>query len=194
MTGLLYIIVHIIKKTKRTRMLKGAGGSAVADVGNDLTEAMHSMQLCVDASTADVKRTVKEQAELVIKAQAEKVDGIDDQIDRIIEHQNVVGKAVNDLSSKITNETTQTAMLRDEMAVDIKTVADQLKASEARAQKSEHTSYKVRGLLGAKERKSRKIDLEEINRLRNEVIRLASSFITIHISVDVLVEWNSQAS
>ena len=34
---------------------------------------------------------------------------------------------------------------------------------------SEHISHKVRGQLGAQERKRRKVDLEEIGRLRAEI-------------------------
>jgi chromosome segregation ATPase len=76
-------------------------------------------------------------------------------IDKIIDSQNGVVDSVNNLAEQqgelqniLTNQTQQMSQ---------------------KVAHSEHISHKVRGQLGAQERKRRKVDLEEISRLRAEV-------------------------
>jgi hypothetical protein len=76
-------------------------------------------------------------------------------IDKIIDSQNGVVDSVNNLAEQqgelqniLTNQTQQMSQ---------------------KVAHSEHISHKVRGQLGAQERKRRKVDLEEIGRLRAEV-------------------------
>ena len=76
-------------------------------------------------------------------------------IDKIIDSQNGVVDSVNNLAEQqgelqniLTNQTQQMSQ---------------------KVAHSEHISHKVRGQLGAQERKRRKVDLEEIGRLRAEI-------------------------
>jgi chromosome segregation ATPase len=76
-------------------------------------------------------------------------------VDKLIESQNGVVDSLNHLVDKqgevqhiLTNQTQQMSQ---------------------KVAHSEHISHKVRGQLGAQERKRRKVDLEEIGRLRDEV-------------------------
>ena len=48
-------------------------------------------------------------------------------------------------------------------------ITEQVQTANEKAAKSEHTSFVVRGMLGAQERKRRKIDVDEIRRLRIHV-------------------------
>jgi chromosome segregation ATPase len=75
-------------------------------------------------------------------------------VDKITDSQNGVVDSVNNLAEK-----------QGEVENILKNQTQQMSQKVAH---SEHISYKVRGQLGAQERKRRKVDLEEIGRLRAE--------------------------
>jgi predicted phage tail protein len=76
-------------------------------------------------------------------------------VDKLIESQNGVVDSVNHLAEE----------QRDVQNI-LKNQTQQMSQQVAH---SEHISYKVRGQLGAQERKRRKVDLEEIGRLRTDL-------------------------
>lgn len=89
--------------------------------------------------------------------------------DTLVDSQNGVIETVNTVSAQVTADTNATAVMRDEISEEIRTVVHHIQKSNDRADKNERISHQVRGQLGAQERKRRKVDLDEISRLRNEV-------------------------
>lgn len=96
----------------------------------------------------------------------------------------VIDSKLDKMSSSISTETSKNSDLRNEISKvahtlkddvtnELQVVTDQVKITNERAVKSEHISFQVRGQLGAQERKRRKVDLEEIKRLKaeNEVLK-----------------------
>jgi hypothetical protein len=124
-------------------------------------ENLSILNRVVKKSHQDTQAVVKQQAVLVIQSTSDKIEKIDDRIEEVVDSQNGVVNAFNQMSSGFDNMRGDISVLtdRDERA----------KKADKRAEASEHTSRVVRGLLGAQERRRRKVDLDEISRLRNEV-------------------------
>jgi len=146
------------------RMSQKKGHSDDLD-NEEFTEALLAVRTHVDG----VKDTLKTQIESVLKNQEKQ----EERFDSLDNHQNVVANAFNDMSTSYTSETQKTATLRNEIrqaASDIRSgITEQVQTANEKAAKSEHTSFVVRGMLGAQERKRRKIDVDEIRRLRIHV-------------------------
>ena len=120
------------------------------------------VELRVTNSTEVIKQSIQN----AVKGQS---DEINENVERLVHSQNAVIGTINVFSKQIANETEAAQEVRDSISDEIHTIVDQVQKTNKRAQHSEHISYVTRGKLGAQERKRRKVDLEEISRLRNEI-------------------------
>ena len=87
-------------------------------------------------------------------------DQRNDTINLIASHNAVIGHVM------FCSDTTK--CMKEEVVDNMQAVVDQSQQVQAKADHFENMSYRLRGALGAQERKRRKIDLDQISRLRNE--------------------------
>ena len=76
---------------------------------------------------------------------------------KLVECNNTVVEVLDDVSGRVSD-----------FSSNLSTTIDIIKKTQAKADHSDHISHQVRGKLGSQERKRRKIDTDEISRLRNE--------------------------
>lgn len=120
------------------------------------------VELHVTSSTDTIKRTIQHE----VRGQSKETDH---KIEKLIDSQNAVIGAINTFSTHVGDETDATHQLREKLCEEIHSIANTVQKTNERADRSERISYETRGKLGAQERKRRKVDLDEISRLRNEV-------------------------
>lgn len=118
-----------------------------------LKEVLHSVvELHVSNSTDQIITTIKDEARVFAEACNTELNK---DLNRLIDGHNAIVDKVNEFSDtqmELTNA-----------------VINQMPQFIQKATHSEHISYKLRGQLGSTERKRRKVDLIEIDRLRHEL-------------------------
>jgi len=127
------------------------------------------VQMHVQQSTAVITAAIEKETNTVRKEISIGQDAIKDavttafgDVDKITESQNGVVESVNHVVESVNH-------LAEEQGEVQNLLKKQTQQMNQQVAHSEHISYKVRGQLGAQERKRRKVDLEEIGRLRTDL-------------------------
>ena len=132
------------------------------DHSSSTDEFGYVVQLHVGKSTGIVVSAVEkgvrvlyEKVEHLANGQQQMTRSVDANVTRLIDSQNQVADNLNALAEA-------QAEMKEEGV-------DQARVWRLRAENNEHISFQTRGRLGAEERKRRKVDLDEIARLRMEL-------------------------
>ena len=80
----------------------------------------------------------------------------------------VIGKT-NEICDRVNHCAKATGDMKESLEETVFPICQTVRDANARAQSSERTTRMVLGLLGSQERKRRKVDTDEISRLRNEI-------------------------
>ena len=106
------------------------------------------VDLHVKTGTDKIIKTVEKESRT-------QIEHIDTSVDRLVEGQNAVVDALNVVS--------------DSADIKVGIAMDQMKKAQDKADRSERTAREVCGKLGSVERKRRQEDVDNMNRLRNEL-------------------------
>ena len=131
---------------------------------NDCIES--AIGLYIRGSTNTIEKTVKTEAKGIVNTIYERFQEQDEKMGH--DNNRIIGKT-NEICDRVNHCAKATGDMKESLEETVLPMCETVHDANARAKSSEQTTRLLLGLLGSQERKRRKVDTDEISRLRNEI-------------------------